>query len=87
MSNILMSAAYQAIQIWMENNIDFSYASSTVAFDMAIDGQKPAMSLGGLVLIPILVGLDIMILLLIAVGNIRNNHTHHVGPRRWTHGP
>lgn len=83
MSNIVMSAAYRAIQRRIDNNIDLSYTSSTVevAFDMTIDSQKPTMSLVGLILISILVGLDIMILLRIAVGNITTQQSHHVGPR------
>ncbi|RMY41428.1 hypothetical protein D0866_00593 [Hortaea werneckii] len=65
-SNAFLSAAYLALQAWMDNpNPWTSYAS--IMFDLGADTDIPVISRTGMVLISILLGLDLTCLLGLAI--------------------
>lgn len=67
-SNAFTSAAYLANQAWMQyNGPSYNLKTLSISFDLGADTQKPSISRGGLILISLLLGLDILILLLLAI--------------------
>lgn len=66
MEPVFNAAAFLANQAWMNNNLEQSFMTLTVNFDMGADTKIPVISRAGVILISTLLGLDIFILLSVA---------------------
>jgi len=64
-TNALLSAAYLALEAWMDH--PYSRSGSSVTFDLGADIHIPVISKTGMVLISVLLGLDLACLLGLAI--------------------
>jgi hypothetical protein len=66
LTNAFTAAAYLTNQAWIDNN-DVYMRTLTISYDLDADTQIPVISRGGLIAVSIMLGLDILILLPLAV--------------------
>ncbi|TVY18487.1 hypothetical protein LARI1_G005501 [Lachnellula arida] len=68
LASAFTSASFLANQAWLMNNIQgSSQRSLTVAWDSGVDTEVPTISLAGIILISILLGIDLLALLAMAI--------------------
>ncbi|RMZ12630.1 hypothetical protein D0864_00657 [Hortaea werneckii] len=65
MTNALLSAAYLALEAWMDD--PYNKRGSSIMFDVGADTDIPVISKAGMVLISVLLGLDLACLLGLAI--------------------
>lgn len=65
MTNALLSAAYLALEAWMDH--PYNKRGSSIMFDLGADTDIPVISKTGMVLISVLLGLDLACLLGLAI--------------------
>ncbi|ETS73712.1 hypothetical protein PFICI_14658 [Pestalotiopsis fici W106-1] len=69
--NAFEAAAFITNEVWMVDNFHLPYGKLVVNYDMGEDTQKPSISLGGIVVISILLCLDLLSLAALALYSAR----------------
>lgn len=70
-ANAFTSAAFIANGVWMVDNPDIPSGTLKVSYDMGTDTQRPSISLAGIIVVSVLLGLDLLCLVVLAVYSTR----------------